>query len=63
MRTFQGAFHNSPDYMHWYGWAPLKETDRRITDEAARLRAEAEKEAAVESPLFHLLRLISLLYP
>ncbi len=40
-RAFQGAFHNSPDYMHWYGWAPLKETDRRIEDEAARLRLEA----------------------
>lgn len=42
-RAFQGAFHISNDYMHWYGWAPLKETVRRIEDEAARLRAENKK--------------------
>lgn len=41
-RTFQGAFHNSADYMHWYGWAPLKATDRRIEDQAGALRATAE---------------------
>ncbi len=40
MRTFQGAFHMNPDYMHWYGWAPMKETFQKIKDEAARLRAE-----------------------
>lgn len=40
MRAFQGAFHTSNDYMHWYGWAPLKETVQRIRDEAARIRAE-----------------------
>ncbi len=40
MRTFQGAFHMNPDYMHWYGWAPMKETLQKIKDEAARLRAE-----------------------
>lgn len=41
MRTFQGAFHSNPDYMHWYGWAPMKESLQRIKDEAARMRAEA----------------------
>ncbi|MFQ6089550.1 MAG: multiheme c-type cytochrome [Candidatus Methanofastidiosia archaeon] len=40
MRAFQGAFHMNPDYMHWYGWAPAKETLVRIQDEAERLRAE-----------------------
>jgi hypothetical protein len=40
MRAFQGAFHMNPDYMHWYGWAPMKETLRKIKDEAARLRLE-----------------------
>lgn len=40
MRTFQGAFHMNPDYMHWYGWAPMKETLQKIKDEAAKLRAE-----------------------
>ncbi len=39
MRAFQGAFHANPDYMHWYGWAPLKETLARINEEADKLRA------------------------
>jgi hydroxylamine dehydrogenase len=38
MRAFQGAFHFNPDYMHWYGWAPLKESLQRIKDEAVSLR-------------------------
>jgi len=40
MRTFQGAFHMNADYMHWYGWAPMKETLQKIKDEAVKLRAE-----------------------
>jgi hydroxylamine dehydrogenase len=40
MRAFEGAFHMNPDYMHWYGWAPMKETLQKIKDEAAKLRAE-----------------------
>jgi len=40
MRAFQGAFHNNPDYSHWYGWAPLVETLARVKSEAERLRAE-----------------------
>jgi hypothetical protein len=40
MRTFQGAFHANFDYSHWYGWAPMKESLRKIKDETARLRAE-----------------------
>jgi hypothetical protein len=39
-RAFQGAFHNSPDYMHWYGWAPLKASVNNILEEVARKRAE-----------------------
>jgi len=46
MRAFQGAFHNNPDYSHWYGWAPLVETAARIEAEAARLRAEHRQGAA-----------------
>jgi hypothetical protein len=42
MRAFQGAFHMNPDYMHWYGWAPMKETLQKIKDESAKLRAEAK---------------------
>jgi len=40
MRTFQGAFHINPDYMHWYGWAPMKETLQKIKDEAKKLKEE-----------------------
>jgi cytochrome c553 len=40
MRAFQGAFHMNPDYMHWYGWAAMKEALRTITDDAATLRRE-----------------------
>ncbi len=40
MRAFQGAFHMNADYMHWYGWAPMKETLQKIKDEAKKLRAE-----------------------
>jgi hydroxylamine dehydrogenase len=40
MRAFEGAFHMNADYMHWYGWAPMKETLQKIKDESAKLRAE-----------------------
>lgn len=39
MRAFQGAFHANPDYSHWYGWAPLKESLARIKEDAERMRA------------------------
>ncbi len=41
-RTFQGAFHGSNDYMHWYGWAPLKTAVNNILEESARMRKEHE---------------------
>lgn len=44
MRTFEGGFHMNPDYMHWYGWAEMKKAQADISDEAARLRAEAAKQ-------------------
>ncbi|MGC8653871.1 MAG: ammonia-forming cytochrome c nitrite reductase subunit c552 [Candidatus Kryptoniota bacterium] len=40
MRSFQGAFHMNPDYMHWYGWAELKRDLVEIKSEAAQLRRE-----------------------
>jgi hydroxylamine dehydrogenase len=40
MRTFQGAFHMNPDYMHWYGWAEMKRDLAEIKEEAAKMRAE-----------------------
>ncbi len=42
-RAFQGAFHNNPDYMHWYGWAKVKEAAARIKEDAERLRKEHKK--------------------
>jgi hypothetical protein len=49
MRAFQGAFHANPDYMHWYGWAPMKESLQKIKDEAARMRAEAAAKDATKN--------------
>ncbi|WP_306534568.1 multiheme c-type cytochrome [Geobacter sp.] len=42
-RAFQGAFHANPDYMHWYGWAKVKEAAARIREDAERLRKEHKK--------------------
>lgn len=39
-RAFQGAFHANPDYMHWYGWAKVKEAAARIKEDAERMRRE-----------------------
>lgn len=36
--AFKGAFHQNPDYSHWYGNAPLKLTLSEIRSEAALLR-------------------------
>lgn len=41
-RTFQGAFHVNNDYMHWYGWAPLKSAVNNILEESKKMRAEHE---------------------
>ncbi|MCX8023091.1 MAG: hypothetical protein N2745_10005 [Syntrophorhabdaceae bacterium] len=37
MRAFQGAFHSNPDYMHWYGWAKMKEAEKKIKEDVERL--------------------------
>ena len=47
-RTFQGAFHVSNDYMHWYGWAPLKTAVNTILEEEKKLRAEHENKLAAK---------------
>lgn len=39
-RTFQGAFHNNPDYATWYGLAELRRDLVEIKAEAARMRGE-----------------------
>jgi hypothetical protein len=38
MSSFKGAFHQSPDYSHWYGNAPLKLALSELKSEAALLR-------------------------
>jgi hydroxylamine dehydrogenase len=45
MRTFQGAFHNSPDYSLWYGWSEMVRDLAEIKEAAADLRAKAGKPA------------------
>jgi hypothetical protein len=39
-RTFQGAFHNNPDYATWYGLAELRRDLVEIKAEAQRLRGQ-----------------------
>jgi hypothetical protein len=43
MRTYQGAFHLNPDYLHWYGWAEMRKDLAEIKAEARRLRQEYKK--------------------
>ncbi len=45
MRTFEGAFHNSPDYSLWYGWSEMVRDLAEIKEAAADLRARAPKRA------------------
>jgi hydroxylamine dehydrogenase len=39
MRTFQGAFHNNPDYVTWYGLAELKKDLVEMTRDDHEMRA------------------------
>lgn len=39
MKTFQGAFHNNPDYSTWYGYAKLKKDLVEIRELDATMRA------------------------
>lgn len=40
MRTFQGAFHNNPDYSLWYGWSEMVRDLTEIKHMAKELRAD-----------------------
>ncbi|MCK5719435.1 MAG: hypothetical protein KAH84_05720 [Thiomargarita sp.] len=42
MRTFQGAFHNNPDYSLWYGWSEMVVDLSAIKDMAEELREKYE---------------------
>ena len=45
MRTFQGAFHNNPDYSLWYGWSAMQRDLTEIKEQADLMRAMAAKTA------------------
>lgn len=40
-KAFQGAVHANADYMHWFGWAPMKSSAQRIRELAESMRREA----------------------
>jgi cytochrome c553 len=42
MRTFQGAFHNNPDYAFWYGWSEMQRDLTSIKEMAKELRKSHE---------------------
>ncbi|OGP88620.1 MAG: cytochrome C [Deltaproteobacteria bacterium RBG_16_47_11] len=39
-KTYQGAMHVNPDYMHWYGWAEMKSDLVKIKERAEEIRAK-----------------------
>lgn len=39
-KTYQGAMHANPDYMHWYGWAEMKSDLVKIRERAAEMRSK-----------------------
>jgi len=43
MRTFQGAFHASPDYALWYGWSEMQRDMTEIKELAADMREKMER--------------------
>ena len=43
MRTFQGTFHNNPDYALWYGWSEMTRSLSEIERMAEELRKEHRK--------------------
>ena len=45
MRTFQGAFHCSPDYSFWYGWGPMQTGLIEIREQGGRNAGLAVKAA------------------
>ena len=52
-RTFQGTFHNSPDYAWWYGWSAMQEDLTNIKYMAEEMRRVAKapaKAAAAAAP-------------
>jgi hydroxylamine dehydrogenase len=46
MRTFQGAFHNNPDYSLWYGWSAMQRDLTEIREQAELMRARFSEASA-----------------
>jgi len=49
MRTFQGAFHASPDYVTWYGWSEMQRDLPEIRSAAEELRRAKKIDARLEA--------------
>ena len=49
MRTFQGAFHASPDYVTWYGWSEMQRDLTEIRSAAEELRRAKRIDAQLEA--------------
>ena len=49
MRTFQGAFHASPDYVTWYGWSEMQRDLVEIRALAEELRRGKKVDALLEA--------------
>ena len=49
MRTFQGAFHASPDYVTWCGWSELRRDVTEIRAMAGELRRARKLDALLEA--------------
>ncbi len=43
MRTFQGSFHQNPDYALWYGWSEMVRDVNAIKETADRMRREQKE--------------------
>ncbi len=49
-RTFQGMFHNNPDYTWWYGYSEMQQDLTSIKHMAQELRKDAKGTAKVAAP-------------
>jgi hypothetical protein len=52
LKSYKGAFHMSPDYAWWYGYADVLGHLASIRDAAQRLRADAAVQSRTRFMLF-----------
>jgi hydroxylamine dehydrogenase len=50
MRTFQGSFHQSPDYALWYGWSEMQRDLAEIREAASGMRKAREIDERLPRP-------------